>query len=89
MIELLLRRLLAYLAGITAKQWSAALLWVLNTARTYKNEEGETKRERVIAVLKGQFPDMSDGDLLTLVQLAWAWLVKTKKLVKSKSLAQP
>jgi len=80
MIELILKRLLAYLAGITNQQWSAALLWVLNTARAFKDEAGATKRERVIALLKKQFPEMSTGDLTTLVQLAWAWLTKTGKL---------
>lgn len=80
MIELILKRLLAYLAGVTAQQWSAALLWVINTARTYKDEAGATKRERVIAILKKQFPDLSSGNVTTLVQLAWAWLNKAGKI---------
>lgn len=80
MKEYLIKHILGWLAGVTAKQWSAALLWVINTARSYKDEAGATKRERVIAILKKQFPDLSSGNVTTLVQLAWAWLNKTGKL---------
>ena len=74
MIQSLLKFLLSKLAGITAQQWSAALLWVLNTARTYKDEPGTSKRERVIAVLKKQFPDLENWKLDTLIQFALAFL---------------
>jgi hypothetical protein len=80
MKELIIKRILSWLAGVTQQQWSSALLWVLNTARTYSNESGATKRERVLKVLKSQFPELSDGNLLTLIQIAWAWLSKTKKI---------
>jgi len=80
MKEFIIKRVLAWLAGVTAKQWAAALLWVLNTARQYRDDSGATKRERVVSVLKKQFPEMDGGDILTLVQNAWAWLNKTGKL---------
>jgi hypothetical protein len=80
MIESLIKYILSKLAGITAQQWSSALLWVLNTARSYKDEDGATKRERVISVLKKQFPNMSNGNMLTLIQTAWAWLNFKKKI---------
>jgi hypothetical protein len=80
MTEWLIKRVLAKLAGVTAQQWSAALLWVLNAARQYRDEPGATKRERVIAILHKQFPDLTSGHLLTLVQVAWAWLNYQKKL---------
>jgi hypothetical protein len=80
MIETLIKYLLKRLAGITPQQWAAALLWVLNASRQYRDEPGTTKRERVIAILQKQFPDMTSGNLLTLVQVAWAWLNSTGKL---------
>lgn len=79
MIQTLIKFLLSKLAGITAQQWSAALLWVINTARTYKDEPGATKKERVVGVLKKQFPDLDGWKLDTLIQVAFAWLRKEGK----------
>jgi hypothetical protein len=79
MIQTLIKFLLSKLAGITAQQWSAALLWVINTARTYKDEPGATKKERVLSVLKKQFPDLDGWKLDTLIQVAFAWLRKEGK----------
>jgi hypothetical protein len=80
MIEFLVKRVLAYLAGVTPQQWAAATLWVLNASRQFKDEPGATKREKVISILQKQFPEMKGGDLLTLTQTAWAWLTKTGKI---------
>jgi hypothetical protein len=79
MIQTLIKFLLSKLAGITAQQWSAALLWIINTARTYKDETGATKKERVVGVLKKQFPDLAGWKLDTLIQVAFAWLRKEGK----------
>jgi hypothetical protein len=79
MIQSLIKFLLAKLAGITAKQWSAALLWVLNTARAYQHEPGTSKKERVVKVLKGQFPELASWQLDTLIQVALAWLRREGK----------
>jgi hypothetical protein len=79
MIEALVKYILAKLAGLTAQQWGAAVLWVLNTARAYGNEPGATKKERVVKVLKAQFPDLSNFQLDTLIQTALAFLRWQKK----------
>jgi hypothetical protein len=79
MIQSLIKFLLARLAGITAQQWAAAVLWVLNTARSYQNESGPSKRARVIVVLKRQFPELDGWRLDTLIQFAFAWLRKEGK----------
>ena len=74
MIQTLLKYLLSKLAGITAQQWSAALLWVLNASRQFKEESGASKKERVLAILKKQFPDMENWKLDTLIQFALLFL---------------
>ena len=79
MIETLIKYLLKRLAGITAQQWSAALLWVLNTARQYQDEPGASKKERVLKVLKSQFPELDGWKLDTLIQFALAFLRHQKK----------
>jgi hypothetical protein len=83
MIQSLIKFLLARLAGITAQQWNAAILWVLNTARAYKDSSGSDKKERVLTVLKKQFPELdTESDrwkLDTLIQFAFAWLRKEGK----------
>jgi hypothetical protein len=79
MIEALIKFILRKLAGITAQQWSAALLWVLNTAREYRTATGTTKKERVLTVLKKQFPTLPDWKLDTLIQVAFAFLRHRKK----------
>ena len=79
MIQTLIKFIVARLAGITALQWSAALLWVLNTARAYKDSSGSDKKERVLTVLKKQFPELANWQLDTLIQVALAWLRKEGK----------
>lgn len=76
MIQTLIKYLLARLAGITAKQWTVALFWVLNTAQAYKDSSGTDKKERVLNVLKKQFPELAGWQLDTLIQVALAWLRK-------------
>lgn len=74
MIQTLIKYLLSKLAGITAEQWSAALLWVINTARTFKDEPGASKKERVVGVLKRQFPHLENWKIDTVIQFAYAFL---------------
>ena len=79
MIEFLIKTVLKRLAGITPQQWAAALLWVLNTSRNYRDEPGATKKERVVSVLKKQYPSLDGWTLDTLIQVAFAWLRKEGK----------
>lgn len=78
MIEWLIRRVLATLAGITLGQWEAALELVQQAARHLKDKTGLERKQYVIDSLKLAFSDaqLKAWMLDVLVGLAFGFAQK-------------
>ena len=78
MIEWLIRRVLAMLAGITIGQWEAALELVQQAARHLKDRPGTDRKQYVIDSLKMAFTDsqLKGWMLDALVGLAFGFAQK-------------
>jgi hypothetical protein len=78
MIEWLIRRVLAMLAGITIAQWEAALELVQQAARHLKDKTGLERKQYVIDSLKMAFSDqkLKTWMLDALVGLAFGFAQK-------------
>jgi hypothetical protein len=77
-IEWLIRRVLATLAGITIGQWEAALELVQQAARHLKDKTGLERKQYVIDSLKMVFtePKLKTWALDALVGLAFGYAQK-------------
>lgn len=73
MKELLLRHLLAWLAGITSKQWQTALHWVATAARDVMLKSNANRREAVAKMLKSLWPELEGLALNLLIEAAVAY----------------
>jgi hypothetical protein len=82
-IEWLIRRVLATLAGITLAQWESALELVQQAARHLKDKTGSDRKQYVIDTLRLTFTDakLKAWALDALVGLAYGFATK-KGLVK-------
>jgi hypothetical protein len=78
MKEFLIKRLLAWLAGITAEQWSAALHWVGMAARDVVLKDGANRKDAVIKMLKSLWPELQGWVLNLLIETAVAFQRKTR-----------
>lgn len=66
--NLLIKRLLAWLAGITADQWRDALQFV--TDATHAFQASEDKKAFVVRRLKAAYPTLSNSVLNLLIETA-------------------
>ena len=78
MKEFLIKHLLAWLAGITAKQWSTALHWVGMAARDVMLQSGSNRKEAVTKMLKSLWPDIQGWALNLLIETAVAFQRKAQ-----------
>tara|TARA_R110000868_G_scaffold27599_2_gene104480 strand:+ start:827 stop:1063 length:237 start_codon:yes stop_codon:yes gene_type:complete len=73
MKEFLIKHLLAWLAGITAKQWTTALHWVGMAAKDVVLRGGIDKKEAVTKMLKSLWPELQGWALNLLIETAVAF----------------
>ena len=78
MKEFLIKHVLAYLAGITAKQWSTALQWVGMAAKDVMLKDGATRKEAVSKMIRNLWPDIQGWALNLLIETAVAFQRKAK-----------
>jgi hypothetical protein len=78
MKEFLIKHLLGWLAGITAKQWSAALHWVGMAARDVMLQSGANRKEAVTKMLKSLWPELQGWALNLLIETAVAFQRKAQ-----------
>ena len=78
MKEFLIKHLLAWLAGITAKQWQIALVWVGMAAKDVMLQSGSNRKEAVTKMLKSLWPDIQGWALNLLIETAVAFQRKAK-----------
>jgi hypothetical protein len=76
--EFLIKHLLGWLAGITAKQWSAALHWVGMAARDVMLQSGANRKEAVTKMLKSLWPELQGWALNLLIETAVAFQRKAQ-----------
>ena len=73
MKEFLIKHLLGWLAGITAKQWTTALHWVGMAAKDVVLRGGIDKKEAVTKMLKSLWPELQGWALNLLIETAVAF----------------
>jgi hypothetical protein len=78
MKQFLIKQILAWLAGITAKQWSTALHWVGMAAKDVMLKSGANRKEAVTKMLKSLWPDLQGWALNLLIETAVAFQRKAK-----------
>jgi hypothetical protein len=78
MKEFLIKHILAWLAGITAKQWSTALHWVGMAASDVMLQSGANRKESVTKMLKSLWPDLQGWALNLLIETAVAFQRKAQ-----------
>jgi hypothetical protein len=77
MKEFLIKHLLAWLAGITAKQWSTALHWVGMAARDVMLQSGANRKAAVEKMIKSLWPELQSWALNLLIETAVAFQRKS------------
>jgi hypothetical protein len=77
MKEFLIKHLLAWLAGITAKQWSTALHWVSMAARDVMLQSGANRKAAVEKMIKSLWPELQGWALNLLIETAVAFQRKS------------
>jgi hypothetical protein len=77
MKEFLIKHLLGWLAGITAKQWSTALHWVGMAAKDVMLKDGANRKDAVTKMLKSFWPELQDWALNLLIETAVAFQRKS------------
>lgn len=78
MKEFLIKHILAWLAGITAKQWTAALHWVGIAASDVMLQSGTNRKEAVTKMLKSLWPDLQGWAVNLLIETAVAFQRKAQ-----------
>jgi len=73
MKQFLIKQILAWLAGITAKQWSTALHWVSMAAKDVMLKSGANRKEAVTKMLKSLWPDLQGWAVNLLIETAVAF----------------
>jgi hypothetical protein len=73
MIETLIKFLLARLAGITARQWAAAIQWVIIAGQEPTFKTGGERREAVLLRLRNLWPELGAVALNLLIETAVAF----------------
>jgi hypothetical protein len=70
MKEWMIKTVLAWVAGITAGQWEAALETVLVAGRRLKEMTGAEKRDYVVQTLRLSWPELKSTAANLLVEMA-------------------
>lgn len=78
MKEFLIKHILAWLAGITAKQWTSALHWVGMAAKDVILQTGANRKEAVTKMLKSLWPDLQGWAVNLLIETAVAFQRKAQ-----------
>lgn len=78
MKEFLIKHLLAWLAGITAKQWTTALHWVGMAAKDVMLQSGANRKEAVAKMLKNLWPELQEWAINLLIETAVAFQRKSQ-----------
>lgn len=78
MKEFLIKHLLAWLAGITAKQWTTALHWVGMAAKDVMLQSGANRKEAVTKMLKNLWPELQEWAINLLIETAVAFQRKSQ-----------
>ena len=73
MKQFLIKQILAWLAGITAKQWATALHWVGMAAKDVMLKNGANRKEAVTKMLKSLWPDLQGWAVNLLIETAVAF----------------
>ena len=76
MKEWMIKHLLLWLAGLTAGQWDAALEAVRVAAIRLKDLTGDERKRYVIDTLKLSWPNLRNGVLNLLIELAYSFASK-------------
>lgn len=76
MLDFIIKRVLAWLAGITADQWTEALGWVVSVEQHLATKSGAEKKAAVVRQLKHQFPKLTGSALNLLIEAAVAYMAK-------------
>ena len=78
MKEFLIKHLLGWLAGITARQWATAVMWVAAAAKDARYKSGSERKAAVSAFIQGLWPDIQGWALNLLIETAVAFQRKAK-----------
>lgn len=78
MKALIIRHLLLWLAGITARQWATALQWVVLAAKDARYKNGAERKEAVRLFLIKYWPDLEGNSVNLLIESALAYYRRTK-----------
>jgi hypothetical protein len=78
MKQFLIKQILAWLAGITARQWTTALHWVGMAAKDVMLKNGANRKEAVTKMLKSLWPDLQGWAVNLLIETAVAYQRKAK-----------
>jgi hypothetical protein len=78
MKEFLIKHVLGWLAGITAKQWSTAVYWVGMAARDVVLQTGANRKAAVEKMVKNLWPELQGWTLNLLIETAVAFQRKVK-----------
>ena len=70
MLNLLIKRILAWLAGITAEQWEYALSSVEAANAVLSSPNGAQKKAFVISEIRKHFPEIKEAALNLLNEVA-------------------
>jgi hypothetical protein len=76
MLQLLIKRIAAWLAGITPEQWKFALSLVKEAEALIRLKTGTERRQYVLDRLRNFDPNLSNNALNLLIELAVAFIRK-------------
>jgi hypothetical protein len=76
MIQTIIKFILSRLAGVTPRQWSVAVFYVTQVAKSDAFNSGKERKEAVINSLKKQWPEIKDSVVNLLIEVAVAFTRK-------------
>jgi hypothetical protein len=76
MYQLIIQRVLAWLHGITAEQWRAAINWVRQIQLTTPTLTNDVKHSTVFELLKQRWPELSRSAVDVLIKIAVSYMNK-------------
>jgi hypothetical protein len=79
MKEWIIKQLLGWLAGITARQWATALQWVSIAAKDAMLKTGSNRKEAVTKMIKSLWPEMRGFAINLLIETAVAYQRRQSK----------
>lgn len=79
MLNLLIKRILAWLAGITAEQWEYALSCIAHANDVLADKTGVEKKLWVLSMFRRHFPDIKESTMNLLIEMAVSFAKKAAK----------